>query len=139
VFEALRQGADGYIEKSGSVEDIAAAVEAVASGTQVFSIDQQRAAQAHLGDLVRRSREAARVAATLTPRERQTLDLIADGLTTRQIANRVSISQRTVETHIRNLYEKLDVRTRVQAIRRAAALNLIRLGRDSGEPSRRRS
>jgi DNA-binding CsgD family transcriptional regulator len=63
----------------------------------------------------------------VTPRERQILQLLAEGLTMRQVARRLEISPRTVETHVAKLYRKLDVRTRVQAIARAASIGLIDL------------
>ncbi len=133
VYECLRLGADGFVEKTGSVDEIAAAVEAVADGTQVFSIEHQRSAHAELGNVVRRSREAARIASGLTGRERQVLGFVAEGLTTRQVATRMRVSPRTVEAHIRNLYAKLEVRSRMQAVHKAIRLGLIEFG--AGEPS----
>jgi len=129
IFECVRLGADGYLEKTGSVDEIAAAVEAVGQGTQVFSVDHQRAVRVELGDLVRRSRLAASLTARLTRREREILDLLASGLGMRGIASRLGISERTAETHARSLYRKLGVRGRLQAIRRASAMNLLRLER----------
>jgi DNA-binding CsgD family transcriptional regulator len=55
------------------------------------------------------------------------LELLSDGHTMRQIATRLSISPRTVETHVGKLYRKLGVRTRVQAVSRAATLGLVEL------------
>jgi DNA-binding NarL/FixJ family response regulator len=126
IFESVRLGADGYLEKTGSVEEIAAAVEAVGTGTQVFTVDHQRAVRVELGDLVRRSRLTASLSARLTRREREILDLLASGLSTRGIASRLGISERTAETHARSLYRKLGVRGRLQAIHRARAMNLLR-------------
>jgi DNA-binding NarL/FixJ family response regulator len=127
VFKSIRLGASGYLGKTGSVEEIAAAVEAVGQGTEVFGVHHQRAVRAELGDLVRRARQGARLAARLTRREREILDLMATGLSSRQMANRLGVSERTVEAHIRGLYRKLDVRTRVQAVRVAAQMNLVSL------------
>jgi DNA-binding NarL/FixJ family response regulator len=130
VFAASRLGADGYLDKTGSVTEVAAAVEAVAAGTRVFSGEHERGAHDVLREIARRSREAARLGSSLTPREGQVLELIARGLTTRQAASRLGVSDRTVETHVGNIYEKLDVRTRVQAVRRATAFRLIDLDGD---------
>jgi DNA-binding CsgD family transcriptional regulator len=58
--------------------------------------------------------------------------MVSDGLTVQQIGRRLSISPRTVETHVAKLYRKLGVRTRVQAVSRAASLGLI----DLGQPAR---
>ena len=69
----------------------------------------------------------ATATSTLSRRERQVLGLIGEGLTTRQMARRLGISERTIESHISRLYQKLAVRTRVQALHRAAGLGLIEL------------
>jgi DNA-binding NarL/FixJ family response regulator len=131
VFESVRLGADGYLEKTGSVDEIAAAVEAVGQGTKVFSVDHQRAIRVELGDLVRRSRVAASLAGQLTRREREILDLLALGLSTRLIGSRLRISERTAEAHARSLYRKLGVRSRLQAVHRAAEMNLLKLAGSS--------
>lgn len=130
VFETLRLGADGYQEKTRPVAEVVAAVEAVAAGNRVFGVDQAHGVLEALREIARRSREAARLASILTPREAQVLDLIANGLTARQMASRLGISERTIQSHIAHVYEKLDVRTRVQAVRRATAFRLIDLSSD---------
>jgi DNA-binding CsgD family transcriptional regulator len=61
----------------------------------------------------------------MTARERAVLEQLADGHTIRQIGRRLGISPRTVETHVSNIYRKLNSRSRVQAVSRAAALGLI--------------
>jgi DNA-binding NarL/FixJ family response regulator len=109
------------------VDEIAAAVEAVGQGTKVFSVDHHQTVRVELGDLVRRSRQAASVAARLTRREREILDLLAWGLSTRLMASRLGVSERTAEAHTRSLYRKLGVRGRVQAVHRAAEMNLVKL------------
>jgi DNA-binding NarL/FixJ family response regulator len=131
VFEALRLGVDGYMLKTARVEEITAAIEAVANGTQVFSVETERAAIAKLGEHVKTAREGARTLESLTGREREVLALIMKGLSTRQVATRLGLSSRTVETHVGNIYQKLGVRTRVQALYRAARLGLLDLARTS--------
>ena len=135
VFESVRLGADGFLEKTGSVDEIAAAVEAVGQGTKVFSVDHRRSVHVELGDLIRRSREAASLAARLTRREREILDLLAWGLSTRLMASRLGVSERTAEAHTRSLYRKLGVRGGVQAVHRAAEMNLVKLA-GSGQVGR---
>ena len=127
VFESLRLGVDGYLQKTVPLEEITAAIEAVGTGTQVFSVEVERRALAKLGEHARRARDSARTLDGLTGREREVLRLIAEGLSTRQMASRLGLSDRTVETHIGNIYQKLDVRTRVQAVYRAAGLGLVDL------------
>jgi DNA-binding NarL/FixJ family response regulator len=128
VLSALREGVDGYLEKTGSIEVIASAIEAVGSGTQVFGMEHRRGLQQEIGDLARRARESARAVAALTVRERQVLAFIGEGLTTRQMARKLGLSERTVESHISSLYGKLGVSTRVQAFHRAAGLGLVDVG-----------
>jgi len=125
VLKCLRLGVDGYLEKTASVAEIAAAVEAVAAGTRVFSVDHQQAAHEELVVLARRYGDAAKALTSLTRREQQTLGLLAEGLTTRQVGSRLGISERTVESHVRSLYKKLAVSNRVQLITRAAQLKLL--------------
>jgi DNA-binding NarL/FixJ family response regulator len=125
IFECIRLGVQGYLVKTGAVEEIAAAVEAVASGARVFSIEQQRAAHASLRDLARRSRDVASAASHITPRELTVLRLLAGGSTNRQIASRLGVSERTVATHLAQTYRKLDVGNRLQAVNRARELHLL--------------
>jgi len=127
VLRALRAGADGYLEKTSSIRDIGASAEAVGSGTRILSMEHRHGLQQEIRDLAHRMRESSKTAASLTPRERQVLDLITEGLSTRQMARRLGVSERTVESHISRLYQKLDVRTRVQALHRAAGLGLVEL------------
>jgi LuxR family maltose regulon positive regulatory protein len=65
------------------------------------------------------------IAASVTLREQEVLHLVGEGYSNRQIAHRLHISESTVKTHLRNIYDKLDANNRVQAIKRASELNLI--------------
>jgi len=127
VLECMRLGVEGFVRKTAGVQAIADAMEIVAGGGRVYSSDEERAAVAELGRVARKVHTANGVESTLTPRETDVLQLLGHGLTMRQVGNRLGISPRTVETHIAKLYRKLEVRTRVQAVARAAALGLIDL------------
>jgi len=71
-------------------------------------------------------RDEARVAALgITPRELEILELIASGLSNREIADRVFVSENTVKTHSSRIFEKLDVKRRTQAVQQGKALRLI--------------
>jgi DNA-binding NarL/FixJ family response regulator len=128
LFESIRAGVDGYLEKTAGVRFVAEALFRVARGERVFSRDQERAVVAQLGRLARRTREASGAQATLTEREIEILGLVAIGLTVKQVGTRLELSSRTVETHLSKLYRKLGARNRVQALSRAVALRLIELG-----------
>jgi DNA-binding NarL/FixJ family response regulator len=127
VLHALRVGVRGYLGKTHELRDIADAIRRVSSGEKVIAPELERAAMIALGRLARRAREGSEVSERLSPREREILLLMSDGLTMRQVARRLSISQRTVETHVAKLYRKLGARTRMQAIARASSLGLIDL------------
>lgn len=128
VFESVRAGVDGYLEKTSGVRFITDALVRVAAGERVFTRDQERAAIAELGRLARRAREASGLAGSVTPRELEILRHLSRGLTMGQVANRLGVSIRTVETHVSNLYRKLGASNRVQALARATDLRLIDLG-----------
>ena len=127
VMEALRLGVEGYLVKSSALPTVGRQIRRVLDGERVISPEVQRIAVKELGAFARMAREGSEIRASLTPREHQVLMLITQGLTMRQMAHRLGISPRTVETHMAKLYRKLDVRTRVQAVSRAVSLGLIEL------------
>jgi DNA-binding NarL/FixJ family response regulator len=114
VFSALRAGAQGYLLKGAARDDILRAVEAIASGDAIF------------GPSVA-SRMIAFFAADkppvpfpeLTERERQVLELLAQGKDNRAIARDLFLSEKTVRNHVSNIFTKLHVADRAQAIIRA--------------------
>jgi DNA-binding NarL/FixJ family response regulator len=107
IFDSIRAGVDGFLEKTEGVRLIADAAE--------------------LCRLARRKRELAQARATITERELEILEYLSLGLTVKQVAKRLGVSPRTIDSHVARLYRKLGVRNRVQAISRAAALELIDL------------
>jgi len=64
-------------------------------------------------------------AATISPREQELLGVLAEGLTNREIAARLVLEESTIRTHLRNIYRKLGVNSRVRAIQRARELGLL--------------
>jgi DNA-binding NarL/FixJ family response regulator len=128
LFECIRAGVDGYLEKTAGVRFVADGLWRVARGERVFTRDQERVALHELGRLARQTREASGARSTLTERELEILRLVGDGLSVKQAASRLRLSPRTVETHLSKLYRKLGARNRVQALSRAASLGLIELG-----------
>ncbi|MDP9300036.1 MAG: response regulator transcription factor, partial [Actinomycetota bacterium] len=124
----LRAGVSGLLERSRGVERLSTALRSLSAGESAFEPGQERAALRQLGRMARQAREVSAVASTITAREREVLGLISEGLSTRQVASRLNLSSKTVETHIGKLYRKLGARTRVQALSRAVELGLIDLG-----------
>lgn len=127
VLEAMRLGADGYLTKTDGLREAGRSIRRLVAGERVLDPAVQGAAVSELGRFARQAREGSQVVASLSPREHEILLLLADGLTMQQIGRRLDISPRTVESHVSKLYRKLAVRTRVQAVARAAALGLIDL------------
>jgi DNA-binding NarL/FixJ family response regulator len=127
ILRCMRMGVDGLLEKTWPSAHIAAAVEAVAAGSHVFSPEQSRAVQPVLAVMARRSREAKIIALSLTRREREVLDLVVRGHSNRQVARALEIAERTVESHLFGLYGKLGVESRIQAAQRALELRLVDL------------
>jgi DNA-binding NarL/FixJ family response regulator len=125
VLEALRLGARGYVRKVDGLAGIGAAIRVVADGGRAIEPALQEAAVMALGRFAQQAREGSEVQASLTQREQEILAMVSQGATMQQVARRLGISPRTVETHMAKLYRKLGVRTRVQAVSRAAHLGLI--------------
>lgn len=107
VARAVRGGADAYLLKDSAVQDLVAAVEAVAAGRSYFSPSIQQ----QLAGLLRTGSAAVPGRPALTDREREVLTWLARGLSSRQVADELAISVRTVETHRSNLMHKLGVKS----------------------------
>lgn len=108
VREALAAGAAGYLLKDSESRDLALALAAVARGHGWVS---PAVAQAVIGDAVRRTEPLPRPAHDeLTPRQREVLQLIAEGHSTKQIARRLELSIKTIETHRAQIMNRLGIR-----------------------------
>ncbi len=128
ILSALQAGARGYLTKEAGRDEIAAAIRAAASGQAVLDPGvQARLVQAVVtGHSVTRGVAASTVAPDgLTPREVDVLTLIAEGLSNREIANRLFVSEATVKTHINNLFAKAQLRDRAHAVTYAYSHGLI--------------
>ena len=115
VFEALRAGAAGFILKNAPAEELIHAVRTVAAGDALLAASVTRRVIERFVD--RRVRpEAVRQLDRLSAREREVLQLVAQGLSNGEIANRLVISEATVKTHIGSILAKLGLRDRVAAV-----------------------
>jgi DNA-binding NarL/FixJ family response regulator len=128
LFEAWRLDVGGVVPKTPLPRDLAQAIQTVAREGRLFPEGTGLRVLSHLGDLVRQARERSRVVGELSNRQIEVLRLLGGGLTTRQMASRLGISERTVEAHVSKLYGKLGVRTRVEAVGRGISLGLIDIG-----------
>lgn len=122
VFAAMRAGARGYILKGTDQAEILRVIEAVARGEAHFGPDIAR----RLMTFFAAPRPAAppQLFPELTGREREILNLIAQGYNNTEIAEQLVLSQKTVRNHISNIFSKLQVADRAQAIVRARAAGL---------------
>jgi two-component system, NarL family, response regulator DegU len=125
VADALRAGACGYLTKDSSTDEIASAIRLAASGETAVS---PQLAASMLGELRRLDRPAdTEEERLITKREEEVLQLIADGLSTPEVAASLYISQKTVKNHLAAIYQKLDARDRTQAVVRAVRMGIISL------------
>jgi two-component system nitrate/nitrite response regulator NarL len=127
LFESVIAGVEGYLEKTSGVRVISDALSRIARGERIFTQAQMRGAVVALSRRARQAREEPGAQPELSAREIEVLEHAARGFTVGQIARRLALSPRTVETHLSNAYRKLGVRNRVQALARASALGLIRI------------
>lgn len=120
VFQAMRAGARGYLLKGADREDVLRAVRAVGSGNAIFGPALAR----RLIGYFTSGRAGAAPFANLTEREREVLELLARGRTNAEIGRQLMISAKTVRNHVSNVFAKLQVSDRTQAIIRARGAGL---------------
>ena len=123
IFEALCAGASGYLLKPTRADDIVAAIRQVQAGAAPMN-----------GYIARRVLDMFKSLATsrtpapdygLTPREKEILQLLVDGLSMKQVAAQLEVSYHTIDTHQRNIYDKLHVRSRGSAVAKALKERLL--------------
>lgn len=126
LFQALRAGAAGYVLKGSDVQELLTAVRSVAAGETYVSPSLTGKLVA---DYLSRSEGSGEGEALggLTAREREVLVLIADGMTTAEIAERLFLSPHTVQTHRDHIMTKLDLHSRVELTKYAIRKGLIQL------------
>ena len=120
MAQAIRVGADGYLVKDCSTDEIADTLRQVASGQT--SVSREVAVS-----MLREVSAASDSEEIMSPREEEVLQLIADGCSSPEVAERLFISQKTVKNHLASIYQKLDARDRTQAVLRALRMGIVRL------------
>jgi DNA-binding NarL/FixJ family response regulator len=128
VYEALRSGASGFLLKDIRSGQLVEAVRTVAAGQALLSPSITRKLIERFILAGPAAQEAPRELGELTPREREVLLLIAEGLSNAEIAARLYLSEATVKTHVNRLLAKLRLRDRVQAVVLAYETGLIKPG-----------
>ena len=122
LARAMRAGADGYLVKDCSTEEIAETIHLVAAGETALS---RQVAVSMLAEV--QALPADGPEDVVSKREEEVLQLIADGCSSTEVAERLFISQKTVKNHLASIYHKLDARDRTQAVLRAVRMGIVRL------------
>ncbi len=118
LLGAVEAGASAYIHKSKAAAEVIDAVRKVAAGTSLI-------APASIAELMGRQRDRDARRESLTPREREVLTLMAEGMPSRGIAEQLGISYATVRSHIRSIGSKLGARSKLNAVAVARDLELV--------------
>ena len=124
LYDAVKNGASGYLLKDSSIDEVAQAVRVVADGQSLISPSM---AIKLLDEFKQMSRADRHQVPTprLTERELEVLKLVAQGLNNREIAKRLFISENTVKNHVRNILEKLQLHSRMEAVMYAVREKLL--------------
>jgi len=124
---AITAGAKGYLLKDASREELFRAVRAVAKGHSLIEPGVAAKVLDRLAHISRQQTQGADPADTLSPREVEVLQLIADGSANKEIAATLTISESTVKTHVANIFTKLNVSHRTEAVTKALQRGIIKL------------
>ena len=124
VLAEVMEWASGFLPRGSTTTAIGYAVQVVRTGAFYMESDQARGMVQEL-ETLREVADRGPGGESLTPREKEVLRLLSEGLSARQMARRLDLSERTINTHVANVYRKLAVSNRVQAVRQAIRLGLV--------------
>lgn len=115
ILAFVNAGVSGFIMKDATLEDLVNTIRTVADGAQVLPSQMSGTLFSRIArDAVARGRPKVLDSVRMTPREREVINLIAEGLSNKEIAERLHIATYTVRSHVRNVMEKLMLHTRLQ-------------------------
>ncbi len=135
LYQAIKAGANGYLLKEISVEEVADAIRAVAAGQSLISPFMASKLLNEFNSLAKRAEERYQyLAPRLTTRELDVLRQVARGLSNREVADTLFISENTVKNHVRNILEKLHLHTRMEAVMYAMRERLFDVRDATEEP-----
>jgi DNA-binding NarL/FixJ family response regulator len=138
VYEALRAGASGFLLKDVSAAQLIEGVRVVAAGESMLAPTvTRRLLERFAGSLPGGGDEPPELISTLTERELEILTLLASGLSNAELGARLYLSGPTIKTHLSNVFRKLGVRDRVQAVIAAYDAGLVRPAQRSGDVANR--
>lgn len=115
IVEFVNVGVSGFIMKDATLDDLVSTIRSVANGAHVLPPQMTSTLFSQIAkDAIVRGRPETLDAVRMTPREREVINLIAEGLSNKEIATRLDIATDTVKSHVRNVMEKLMLHTRLQ-------------------------
>ena len=126
VYEALRAGASGFLLKRAPAVDLVSGIRIVAAGEALLAPSVTRRLIDHFASGPSPRSEDLSLLKTLTEREREVFELIAQGLSNSEIADGLFLTEGTVKTHVKHIFEKLDVRDRTQAVILAYEVGVVK-------------
>ncbi len=126
LYEAVKSGASGYLLKDSSIDEVAQAVRVVADGQSLISPSMAAKLIDEFKQLAKPEREQV-PGLRLTDRELQVLRFVAKGMNNREISKQLYISENTVKNHVRNILEKLQLHSRMEAVMYAVREKLFEL------------
>ena len=124
LYDAVKNGAAGYLLKDSSIDEVAQAIRVVADGQSLISPSMAIKLLDEFKQMSRSDRQQV-PSPRLTDRELEVLKLVAQGLNNREIAKRLFISENTVKNHVRNILEKLQLHSRMEAVMYAVREKLL--------------
>ena len=128
LYEAIKAGASGYLLKEISIEEVATGLRAVAGGQSLISPSMAAKLLTEFSTMMKRSDDRQQVPAPrLTDRELDVLKLVARGMNNRAIATQLFISENTVKNHLRNILDKLQLHSRMEAVVYAVREKLLEI------------
>jgi two-component system response regulator DevR len=119
ILGLVKEGVSGFVLKDASISDFVASIRAVASGQKVFPSSLTESLLSQIVEDAARKGLVDIADVKMTTREREIVDLIADGRSNKEIGKRLSIATDTVKSHVHNILEKLSLRSRVEVAVRA--------------------
>lgn len=126
LYEAIKAGANGYLLKEISVEEVAEAIRAVVQGQSLISPSMASKLLNEFNSLAKKAAQREQFPApVLTTRELEVLKLVARGMSNREVADQLFISENTVKNHVRNILEKLHLHSRMEAVMYAVRQRLL--------------
>jgi two-component system NarL family response regulator len=128
LYEAIKAGATGYLLKEISIEEVADAVRAVMSGQSLITPSMASKLLSEFSNLSKKAEARQAVPGpVLTVRELEVLKLVAQGMSNKEIAGELYISENTVKNHVRNILEKLHLHSRMEAVMYAVREKILDL------------